>query len=212
VSKRDCVFLVADTNMETVFKAFLTDPAFPDRLECAAFGFNPAQDLLKAAGRADPGVYAQAHEYLRSYSVTHRYAVVVLDAEWSGSPGAEQIREKIQGDLCRSGWAEGQTETIVIEPELESWIWVESPQVGRALGWKDATGLREWLEAEGWWPAGADKPTRPKEAVEAVLEKTGKSRSSARYGKIVREASIKHCNDPAFRELKTVLQRWFPKG
>lgn len=207
MSGPECVFLVADKNMETVFQSFLAQPEARHRLVCRPFHF----DLIVATGKADPGIHSLAHEYLRGYASTHRYAVVVLDAEWAGAPAPEAIREKIAGDLCNTGWDRDRIAVIVIDPELENWIWMNSPHVAQGLGWTTSMAdLRTWLNSKQFVFAESGKPERPKEAIEAVLRHTRKPRSSARYGKIVQQASIKRCTDPAFAELARVLQQWFP--
>lgn len=45
-----------------------------------------------------------------------------------------------------------------------------SPEVDKVLGWSGRLpGLRDWLAQEAWMDAGASKPARPKEALQAAL-------------------------------------------
>jgi len=96
---RDCVFLLADTNMKATFEGFLDRDQFHLSLQCGIFEFNAKQDLVVASGDNDPGLYTRGHELLKPYVTTHNHAVVVLDAQWAGSPGAKVIAEHITTNL-----------------------------------------------------------------------------------------------------------------
>lgn len=54
------------------------------------------------------------------------------------------------------------------------------------------------------------KPTRPKEALEAVFPACRLPRSAANYRRIAERVSLSRCVDPAFGRLRKTLQRWFP--
>lgn len=73
---RDCIFLLADKNMEATFIGFLTRDGFHLSLGIRQFEFDPAEDLIVDESGSDPGVYTRAHEFLRPYQRTHRYAVI----------------------------------------------------------------------------------------------------------------------------------------
>jgi hypothetical protein len=96
---RDCIFLVADSNMAAAFRGLFTRERFERSLRCGMFGFDPREDLIVDEAGSDPGVYSRAHELLRPYLRAHRYAVVVLDSEWEGSPGAAPIATNIRDKL-----------------------------------------------------------------------------------------------------------------
>lgn len=213
---RECVFLVADTNMHTVFSSFMGRDRFFDSLGCAPFDFDPAQDLKKASGQNDPGLYTRAHQLLDPMRSTHRRAVVVLDHAWEGSPGAANITAHIERNL-QARWDEYAV--IVIDPELENWIWVTTSQrqgelsvhsrVVESLRYPGEQPLRDWLRDKGLWPDGAEKPNDPKKAVEDTLRLTKTRRSGAIYGRIVERVSPRTCNDPAFHKLRKTLRDWF---
>jgi hypothetical protein len=80
---RDCIFLLADKNMEAAFSGFFTRSEFHMSLGIREFEFDPQQDIIVEAGN-DPGVYTRAHQLISPYLKTHRYAVVVLDNAWEG--------------------------------------------------------------------------------------------------------------------------------
>ena len=100
---------------------------------------------------------------------------------------------------------------IVIDPELEQWVWADSPHVDSALGWKDRDpALRHWLEASGMLTSGMVKPDRPKEAMLAALKAVRKTPSSSLHTEIAKKVTLDRCIDGAFLKLKSVLQKWFP--
>lgn len=208
---RDCLFLVADKNMEGMLKGFLSRDAFHKALGCGSFVFDPKQDLLVAHGQNDPGLYTRANEFLQPYANSYRHAIVIVDAEWDGSPGPDIISQRLHGHLTRAGWLDDCGCAVVISPELESWVWQDSPHVCSALGF-DGTfaDLRAALETQGFWHPDKAKPHRPKEAVEWALRQSRKGRSSAIYQQLAMRVSVRGCSDVAFQALRDALLRWFP--
>jgi hypothetical protein len=197
------IALVADSHQQGILRVLLGQRG-------GALGTGVITHRVERHPRRDPGVYREAGPWLRSYQRDFRYAIVLLDSEWTGSPGPETIEEKIQVDLDRSGWV-GRSRVIVIAPELESWAWCEGPQVTRVLGcsWARIRQLgRQWA----WWPEGHAKPTRPKELLEGVLRQTGRKPSVALYRELASEVALDRCQDPAFCRLRDTLREWFPAG
>lgn len=212
MTKRDCVILVADSNMAAAFRGYFGRNQWHQSIGCALFDFNPdiGGDLIVDEGGNDPGVYTKGHELLRPFQETHKRAVVVLDCEWGGSPGKTHIVQHITANLESSGWAKNAVRVIAIDPELENWFWQDNPHVAAALRYKGQPALRQWLEQSGLWPQGLAKPPRPKEAVEWALRQTKQPRSSAIYQRLASCIGIHGCTDNAFTELHSTLKSWFP--
>lgn len=212
---RDCVFLVADSTMRQALLGFLcrNDAHKPYNLGTARFAFDPNEDLFSSA-TLDPGTYTTGEELLRPFQKTHRRAVVILDAEWDGSPGAQAIQMNLTKRIIGVGWAADAFKVIVIEPELETWIWQRSQRVATALKFATVTEMVKAVqEARIDWPDGQDKPSRPKEALQAVAtRRRGIGFSSAIHKSITSVVSATACQDAAFQELKAALQAWFPAG
>jgi len=208
---RDCIFLVADKNMQAAFEGFLTRQAFYQSLGCGNFSFDPRQDIAVASGDNDPGLYTRGHELLRPYQATHRHAVVVLDAEWDGSPGKAAITEHLTTQISTTGWAAGLFVVIVIDPELENWIWQQNDHVARGLGFGNSNELMADTDLQAAWPQGQGKPTSPKEILETLLQKRRIPRSSAIYKQITSQVSTRRCQDSAFQQLIASLKAWFPQ-
>ena len=145
------------------------------------------------------------------------------DTHWSYSIGTgagatprEDIERIVQGDLYRNGW-EDRGRAVVIDPELEAWVWSGSPVVPTALGWgAKYNELRSWLAQRGLWIDGSPKPIDPKSAMDTALEyaarPTRRRRSARVFGEIAAGVSVEGCHDPAFRKLMATLRAWFPQS
>lgn len=202
--RKDLILLVADKNMEASLKGLLS------RFRSLKFR-QVAFDLYVHPER-DPGCLLRAHDFLRPFSSRYERALVLLDHGGCGQETEERAKlesglEKRLGD---TGW-EGRAAAIVIAPELENWVWSDSPKVDIALGWEGkAPPLRDWLGEKGLLQAGAVKPSEPKRAVELVLRTIRKPRSSAIYFELAQGVSTDRCTDPAFAKLRQCLREWFP--
>ncbi|HEX5495581.1 MAG TPA: hypothetical protein VFX70_13510 [Mycobacteriales bacterium] len=203
--KRDVVFLVADAAMEQVLRGLFGREHCHRSLGCRPFSFVAGEDVVVAPG-SDPGVYRLAADLLRHYERSHQFAVVMLDADWGGSPGAALIRERITKSLV-GRWQE-RFAVIVIEPELEAWVWQDNPHVATAL--KCPKNFRNILRASGHWPDGVAKPADPKAALTHLRRHHGADRSNAALGRLAGTVSVRHCTDPAFGALRNALRNWLP--
>lgn len=160
----------------------------------------------------DPGCLNKSHEFLRSQQRLYKHGLVIFDHDGCGKEklSREEIEKSVEQRLQQSGW-EDRVAAIVIDPELENWVWSASPHVADALGWKNRDAeMRNWLKEEGYEFSVNQKPKNPKEAVEAALEKAKRPRSSYIYAQIAEKASLQNCTDTAFQKLKTTLKTWFP--
>lgn len=122
----------------------------------------------------------------------------------------ESLENEVASSLSKSGWG-NRASVIIIEPELENWVFSDSPEVDAVFGWKDKNPtLRSWLKEKGFLSEGQIKPSRPKEAVEAVLRHVRLPRSSSIYARLAERVGLRRCSDQAFLKLKRCLQLWFP--
>lgn len=201
---QDLVVLVADKNMEFAVKGVLgRNQSVPMREVLPVFHVHPEHD---------PGCLLRGHMFLKPFVNRFAHALILLDCEGSGHERRDRdaIEKEIEDRLAKSGW-EHRAAAIVIDPELEIWVWSDSPHVDNVLGWDNQQpALRDWLQHEGYLCAEHIKPKRPKEALELALRKARKPRSSSLYLKLAQKVSLARCVDPSFVKLKTVLQEWFP--
>ena len=200
--RKDLVVLVADRDQEQTVSTLLTKR--PQSLGIQEMSID--LDILRHPNR-DPGVFHEAGDFLSVFAQQYQHALVLIDAEWGGL-SVEQIEEKIQGDLNKKGW-EGRSAVIVINPELEIWVWAQSPHVPRLLG-MDWEGIKNLGHQMGYWQEDETKPSRPKELLLEVLRRTGKRRSARLYQQLAQKVGLKRCRDSSFRRFCEVLQAWFP--
>jgi hypothetical protein len=195
--------LVADRDIEAAVSGLLR--------RTRAIPLRPVTYEVFVHAERDPGCRKRAHEFLRSQSSASRHALVVFDRDGCGHPGsAEEIEQEVEGRLRDSGW-DDRARAVVIDPELEVWVWSDSPNVDRALGFaQQLQRPRDWLAGRDLWPPGADKPPDPKRAVQAVLHQARKPRSASIYEELAAKVSIDKCTDRAFVRLLRVLRAWFP--
>lgn len=199
----DLVCLVADRNMEAAIDAVLRRP---QPLGIRAISFETV-----VHPRRDPGCFHEAAEFLSGFTARSNHALVVLDRQWDGAPAgsAAELEQRMERDLLSigpSGWAR----TVVIDPELEVWVFSDSPHVAAELGWPAAReDLRSALEESGLWPGDRTKPHDPKAAVEWVLRRASRPRSSSIYRALASKVSLKRCEDRSFLRLGELLRAWF---
>lgn len=160
----------------------------------------------------DPGVLRQCALLLQLYVGTHRHALVVLDRRGCGKEhcSREELEQQLERELSENGWRE-RCAAIVLDPELEAWVWSDSPEVGATLGWAGRSpDLHSWLRNAGYLGVGDRKPKRPKEAMQQALREVRTPRSSALFAALAKKVSVRRCNDPAFDKLRATLNQWFP--
>jgi len=201
---KDLIVLTACKNAQFAVKGILS--------RGASLGIRHLEVEFIVHPQKDPGCVKSAHDLLRAQSKRFGHALVVFDFEGCGVHGKtpEELAEEVRTALQNSGWA-NRAEVVVISPELEIWVWSDSPEVQNVLGWAGRIPpLRQWLVAKGFLGTPQQqKPSRPKEAVEAALMEATISRSSALYLELAEKVSFSRCTDPAFVKLKQVLTNWF---
>ena len=199
---KDLIVLVPDMDVEFVLRALLLRPTF---LGIRRLAFDVFSHPLH-----DPACAKKAPDFLRGFIRQYAYALVCFDHEGSGSTlPAARLEEAVRDHLSRNGWAD-RCDVVVFEPELESWLLIDSPVVPRSLGWPQHFGsLKEWLIGQGFWEAGEHKSKRPKEGIMAVLRETRTPRSSSLYAEIASQARPDRCEDRHFTKLRGTLVKWF---
>lgn len=209
----DVLFFVADRNMAAAVGGLLEREQIHRIVGCAQFSFDARRDIKVAEGQNDPGLFTRANELIRPLAAEYTHAVVIVDEEWNGSPGANEIELKLRAHLDDAGWTASNSLGLCVRPEADVWLWSDSPHSAKALGWTSWDALRPRLEQEGLLAAGKAKPARPKQAAEWALHNSpGKKvpRSSALYRQVSSQVSVQRCEDHALIRLLNALREWFP--
>lgn len=204
----DLVVLVADKDLEEAVQALLPRT---DDLRLRPFRFE-----VRRHPNRDGGCRTGAANFLRPFQRHHR-SLVLFDRDGCGSSRPRvEIQHEVETDLSRNGWAD-RTKAIVIDPELEAWIWGDMVQTSRILGWGEgAANLRRCLDSRGLWEPDCTKPSDPKRAMRTAMECAPpgrrRKRSASVFHEIASSAAVDRCQDSAFNELRSTLQRWFPRN
>lgn len=205
---KDLVVLVADLDAENAVRGLL------QRWKSLGIRqLNEGKQLdIRRHLQRDPGCRCNAEGFLEGFVRTHGHALIVFDHDgcgWEDRP-PEKVESDLEARLSKAGWA-GRNAAVVIAPELEAWVWSDSPHVTSELGWhgRDPT-LREWLESENFLAATESKPSDPKAAMERAMRHAQKPISSHIFARLAETIGLNRCKDRAFLKFKTVLREWFP--
>ncbi|HPU97463.1 MAG TPA: hypothetical protein PLO53_05845 [Candidatus Hydrogenedentes bacterium] len=202
---KDLVVLAADKDLEFTVKGIFA--------RADAIGIRPIEADVYVNPNHDAGCVSRGVELLNQFRSGYRHGLLIFDYEGCGKDKDVPLGElkKALDEQLHYAWGD-KAKTVILDPELEIWIWSDSPHVEEVLGWKNKNPkLRDWLLAHGWLQEGCLKPVRPKEAFEAAIREARIPKSASLFHQLARKVSLQRCTDPAFRELKTVLKTWFPK-
>jgi hypothetical protein len=202
--QRDLIVLAADKDAEMSLRGILSRPA--------SLNIRPVDPEFIVHREHDPGCLLTSERYLRQYVVTHRYALVVFDHDGCGHDDTpcDELENRVQDALKKNGWRD-RSAVIVLDPELETWVWSDSPEVDAQLGWAGRQpDLRTWLRQKSLLLPNHAKPNRPKEVMQRALYEVRKPWSSAIHRRLAERVSFRRCMDRAFQKLEVRLRRWFP--
>lgn len=200
----DLVVLVADLDQHEALSALLSS-------RTQSLGIRPLTYQILKHPHRDPGCFHGAAAALQPYERRAAHALVVLDREGSGQEN--RTRGDIEADLERrlaaAGWAD-RARVVVIEPEVEAWVWSDSPQVDEVLGWDDRQPtLRDWLAQNRLWPSGQAKPGAPKDALRRALREVDVRPSGALFRQLGERVGLDRCQDASLARLREILVEWF---
>lgn len=197
---RDLILLVPDKNTEFTVRGALSRP---EALGIREIDFQ----LLVEPGR-DGGVRRRGSQVLGVQQARFAHALLLLDHEGSGSEiGPVELEAQLDQSLSVM-WGD-RAKAIVIDPEVDVWMWGAETHLRSMVDWRFPEDIRPWLVAQSFVFAADGKPARPKEALEAAFRRAQTPRSSARYEQVARRISLTRCKDDAFLRLRTTMVGWF---
>jgi hypothetical protein len=163
----------------------------------------------------DGGCRSGGVAFLRNFARQFNHGLLLFDHEGSGAEKElpQQLEKRVEEELSQNGWQDKRAGVVVIEPELERWIWSNSKKVDRVCGWEGQhPPLRKWLTDEGYQFDEDQKPLRPKEAFRWALRHVRKPPSAALFLQMAQTVPLSRCQDRSFERLLTFLRRWFPNA
>jgi hypothetical protein len=199
---KDLVVMVADKNAQFALRGALNRPE--------ALGIHPIQFEFRVHPGRDGGARKNGPEMLALERNRFAYGLLVMDFEGSGTTCADALELDAELDArLQRQWLD-RAKAIVIEPEVDVWMWGSDNVLRELFQWEERRRIRDWLRDQGYQFNDREKPVRPKEALDAALRYCKLPRSSALYQEIASRASLPRCVDAAFQRLREQLVRWFP--
>jgi hypothetical protein len=174
-------------------------------------GIRPIEFEIRTHPGRDGGTRKTGPELLATQRRQYHHGLLIFDFEGSGTDLADAVALESQLNGRLGNQWKNAAKAIVIEPELDIWIWGSDNAVESAIEWPPGKGVREWLREQGFELDANQKPVRPKEALEAALRVPALPRSSALYQHVAGRISLARCEDEAFIRLRKQLQIWFPR-
>lgn len=201
---KDLVILAADKDTEFAVRGLLS--------RHHSLGISKPDYDLYVHSKHDPGCLIGSPDFLRIFVNSHHRALVIFDREGCGKENLsrEEIERDVENRLTANGW-DDRCSVIVLDPEVEIWVWSDSPHVDRILGWENRQpSLNEWMTNQGHIRPGDIKPSRPKEVFLQALRMSEIPKSSGLFQQLAKSVSLDGCIDPSFQKLRTLLRGWFP--
>ncbi len=204
--KRELVVLVADADAEAVVRTLLSK-------RHKSLGIKPMMEgkdfVIHKHPNLDSEVRTGAVDFLRPFQRDFYHALVIFDHKGCGAEGEKPqdlLEDELEQELKRNGWHD-RCAVIVIEPELEAWVWAGLHHIARVAG----LTVKALQDLVAKFPKNnLGKPVEPKEAWREVLRRGGRKPSAKIFGELAESVSLSKCQDRAFRKLVTVLRSWFP--
>ena len=202
----DLIVVTADSQMSLTVEALLNHRR--QALSIADF----TADVVTHPNR-DPGCRTDAGRLLNPRRQTHGKAMVLFDFDGCGERhlSPQGLETSLETQFADQGWGPDRVTFVVIEPELEAWLFGASYlQIERAVGWSQDQSIRNQLIESGYLTPGSSKPSDPKAAIESVLYRQKRPRSGRLFADLAQRVSLARCQDRAFQKFRSTLQRWFP--
>ena len=196
----DLGLVVADKNMDFALRGIL--------MRHQALGIRQITWKTAVLPSHDGGVRSVGPDELNTFRHDRSHGIIMLDYEGSGADSDALALEAELDERVRRTWND-RAKAIVIEPELDIWLWGSNEAMRQVLDC-EIPDVREWLHERGYTFGENDKPVRPKEAIQELLFEMKQPRSSVVYKELTSRLTLRRCKDPAFNRLKTTLQQWFP--
>lgn len=196
-SFKDLVIMVADNDIRAVMKELIGERYLEMGIRSVEF------DILPESFR-DSDCRTKSHDILRKHCGNYQHALVVFDLRGSGGEGRSRTERDVENNLAPNGWPYDRAAAVVIDPELEAWIWCNPDNlqfVRRSLGVQPRTVFARPAASAG---------KEPKNAFQMACRQARKRRSPERYRELAERLPVRNCQDHAFQKLMTTLQRWFP--
>jgi len=205
--RKDLLVMVADLDMENVMLSLLK--------RHQSFQIREVNYEIFRPPNTDSGCRGKGVDFARTFCKQYDHLILMFDHHGAGADKTtpEDLEKELESKLSINGWEDNRAAVVVIQPELEAWVWGDSKEVDQVCGWRlRIPSLRQWLVAEGDIETEQSKPKDPKTTFKKVLNnaKPRKQFSAAIFREPGEKVSFRNCQDRAFNKLKLTINNWFP--
>jgi hypothetical protein len=203
---RDLIVLAADSQIKSTVETLLN-------FRHPSLGIREISFEVQTHPHQDSGCRTGSEGMLRPLLDEFERGMLVFDYDGCGERDLipEDLEISLESRYVASGFNVGRVSCVVINPELEVWMFGASfHRLQEIIGWSQPQSIRDWLVANGYLCDGSRKPIDPKAAIEAVLNVQKVPKSRRLFANLARRVSLAHCEDRAFQKFRSTLQRWFP--
>lgn len=199
---KDLIVLVPDKNIKFGLEALLR--------RTQSLKIRPIEFDIFIHPERDPGIYNDAHNFLRGFIDKYKYSIIFMDYEGCGqeTKNVVELHNEVKSNLEKNGW-KNRCEVIVLNPEVEVWLWVDSHHFYSFFDFNDYEELKEFLMKNGKWGRKQNKPDKPKEAFEYLLWIKRIPRSSSLYKSFAEKINFDKCSLDSFISFKAIIKNWF---
>jgi hypothetical protein len=123
------------------------------------------------------------------------------------------LQKDITKNMLGTGWKEDSFCVVVIDKELEAWLWAPNVNVAKAFGHGDFDEMREALAQKNLWDEGAPKPNDLKAARNLAAKLGGRKTGGPIFRGVFEGISRRACDlcqENGFISMRRALQTWFP--
>lgn len=206
---KDLLVYTADADAQAVIQAILK--------RHQSLGIHEVDAEVKRHPLRDSGIIQSGAELVRMEKGHYGKVLLMWDYHGSGRERrqtVEQSRAEIQDKLDTYTW-KGKSTTVILDPELEEWLWHNLPSIATHLRWsvpKLEQAIENFILSSGH-SRDVIFQDYPKELFEFVMRNEAKRTISPRdFEQIAQRASLRDWEtSPSFRTLSKILKTWFPK-
>lgn len=201
--EKDLLVLVADKSIEMTIDTLLNKRK-------KAIGIREIIFEIKRHPQHDSGVFRHGLELISTLKKQYEKFLLIFDYKGCGAqedPSA--IRNRLLENGKRYGFSDNDLEIIIINPELETWIWKSYTKLAGLVG-KSKRDIEQFLRDVLKNDQG--KPAEPQEAFEKLLSKFGKQKSASNFSWLAEKIGLRGCQDQSFQQLLECLRKWFSNG
>ena len=127
---KDLVILAADKDLEFALRGMLSRPK--------ALGTRTVEEDILVHPEHDPACALRGVDFLDNLSGQYSYGLLIFDHEGSGKEATtpQDLQKSLNAEFASSTWG-NRARAVVLVPELEAWIRINSPHIADVVGWKN---------------------------------------------------------------------------